>query len=245
MRWTLRHRLSRVTLLALAVLGMMVMAELASASHVRPKGATPVRVYLVPAYRQCTSSNRTHGTPLAFPSCSPPVQASNFLTVGTPDANGAGANSVGFLLLKVNPASTNNVTITSTISDVRCLPGTAAGVCNSANTAGGPDYSGGLQGNAWLRISDHYNGSSLTEAATVVDLPFPINMTCANTADTSIGGLCSIPPNAVQPALYPQGTSTRAVAQLTQIQIFDGGADGQAGTTADNTLFEVQGIFIP
>jgi hypothetical protein len=37
----------------------------------------------------------------------------------------------------------------------------------------------------------------------------------------------------------------RGVVEVAQLQIFDGGADGQAGTTADNTLFGVQGVFIP
>ena len=74
----------------------------------RPKGATPLRVPFVPAFKACAApGNRTHGSPLAFPSCAPPVQESNYLTVGTPDANGAAANSVGSLLAKVkatNPA---------------------------------------------------------------------------------------------------------------------------------------------
>ena len=42
------------------------------ARHVRPKGATPWRVPLVPAYEPCTAPNRTHGPPLAFGSCNPP-----------------------------------------------------------------------------------------------------------------------------------------------------------------------------
>jgi hypothetical protein len=29
------------------------------------------------------------------------------------------------------------------------------------------------------------------------------------------------------------------------VQVYDGGADGVASTTADNTLFMDQGIFIP
>ena len=69
----------------------------------RPKGATPLRVPLVPAYNQCTAPNRVHGPPLAFPSCSAPTQTSQHLTVGTPDANGKAANSVGFLRLSVVP----------------------------------------------------------------------------------------------------------------------------------------------
>ena len=54
----------------------------------RPAGATPLRVPLVPAYEPCSSPSLNHGPPLAFPSCGPPVQASDHLTVGTPDANG-------------------------------------------------------------------------------------------------------------------------------------------------------------
>ena len=69
----------------------------------RPKGATPLRVPLVPAYNQCTAPNRVHGPPLDSPSCSPPAQSSQHLTVGTPDANGRAAKSVGFVRLAVRP----------------------------------------------------------------------------------------------------------------------------------------------
>ena len=40
--------------------------------YVRPAGATPMRVSLVPAFEQCASSNRTHGPPLAFPRATRP-----------------------------------------------------------------------------------------------------------------------------------------------------------------------------
>ena len=36
----------------------------------------------------------------------------------------------------------------------------------------------------------------------------------------------------------------RAVWQLGQIQVLDGGPDG-AAATADNSLFAVQGVFVP
>jgi hypothetical protein len=36
----------------------------------------------------------------------------------------------------------------------------------------------------------------------------------------------------------------RAVVEIGQLSISDGGADGNV-STADNTVFEVQGIFIP
>jgi hypothetical protein len=243
----MRLNRKRIPLLVLAAaIGAMALAmvQSAGATHVRPKGATPLRASIVPAYKACTAPNRTHGAPLAFPSCNPPVQTSNFLTVGSPDANGAGANSVGFILLKVKTTSPEDVLITSSLSDVRCKAATAASVCTSANAADGPDYSGGLQGNAIIRISDHYNGPGLNEAATVQDIPFPVNTSCANTAATTEGGLCSVSTSANATVPGSVKDLQRAVVEIAQLQVNDGGADGQVATT-DNTLFEVQGIFIP
>jgi len=222
----------------------MVLVQAASATHVRPKGATPLRASVVPAFKACATPNRTHGAPLAFPSCNPPVQASNFLTIGSPDANGAGANSTAFILLKVKQTSPEDVLITSQGTDIRCLPATAATVCTSANASDGPDYSGGVQGNATIRISDHYNGPTLTDAATVVDIPFPVNGTCANTVSTSVGGQCDTSTSANAVVVGSVKDTQRGVIEIAQLQIFDGGADGNV-TTTDNTLFGVQGIFIP
>ena len=78
----LRARTAVPLTLAVAALFIMVVAEFASATHPRPKGATPFRVSIVPAYNQCAAPNRTHGPPLAFPSCNPPVQSSSSLTIG-------------------------------------------------------------------------------------------------------------------------------------------------------------------
>jgi hypothetical protein len=231
--------------LAVGALGLMVVSQLASASHVRPKGATPLRASLVPSFKACAAPNRTHGAPLAFPSCNPPVQTSNFLTIGSPDANGAGANSSGYILLVVDAVPPEDVLITSEITDVRCKAATSATVCNSANGTDGPDYSGQVQGTAMIRISDHYNGPGLNEAATVTDIPFPVNGQCANTTSTTIGGTCTT--NTTANAVVPGSVkdAQRGVVEIQQLQINDGGTDGQVSTTADNTLFEVQGIFIP
>jgi hypothetical protein len=233
--------------LALGALGVMAATQIAGASHPRPAGATPLRTSFVPAYKQCTTPNRTHGAPLAHPSCNAPVQASNFLTLGSRDANGAGANSVGFMLVKVVPHSCcppQDVAISASISDVRCKAGAPANVCSGPNTADGPDYSGELQGNATIRITDHNSGPNFNEAATVVDIPFPVNMACAGTSSTATGGTCSVTSTAV--AVVPEvAEPARAVVEFTQMLVFDGGSDGQAGTTTDNTLFEVQGIFVP
>jgi hypothetical protein len=200
----------------------------------------------VPAYEKCTSPNTRHGSPLSFPSCSPPGQASDFLTVGTPDANGAGANSMGIMELRVKATPPEELRLALNISDVRCKAATNASVCNNPNAADGPDYSGELQGNATIRISDHYNGPNLNEAATVIDIPMPVNAVCSNTADTSVGGFCTIQTSG-GPLVAPIPdwiTGQRVVVELGQIQVFDGGQDGSVATQ-DNTLFEVHGIFFP
>jgi hypothetical protein len=230
--------------IGLAMLSLMIMVQLAGATHPRPIAASPLRVSLVPAYEQCASPNRTHGPPLDSPSCNPPVQTSDFLTVGTPDANGAAANSAGFVRIKVVPhqcCPPEDVKVTGTISDVRCKAGTTP--CGNANNVGGADYAGQLEMDATVRLSDHNNGPHQNEAATMVDIPFPVSMSCGNTSDPSIGGLCSVTTSPL--TLVPEsGVPARAVVGITQIQVFDGGADGFIGSD-DNTLFMNQGIFIP
>jgi hypothetical protein len=232
--------------LGICALGVLVLSQVADATHVRPKGATPMRVPLVPAFNQCTSPNRTHGSPLAFPSCNPPVQSSNFLTVGTPDANGAGANSMGFLLVRVKETDPQDIFWTLTITDVRCRPATSASVCGSPNSAGGPDYAGQIQANMTVRLTDHYNGPSLTEAATVQDFPNPIQAPCASTSDPSVGSTCSVSFCTVVCFDPPRNDigGQRSVVEFGQIYVFDGGPDGQVATK-DNTVFMRQGAFVP
>src|SRR5688572_9338293 len=115
-------RSMRALTLVGGLVACLVFTAPVQATHPRPKGATPVRVSLVPAFNACTAPNRTHGPPLAFPSCSPPAQSSAYLTVGTPDANGAAANSAGFFRLDVHPGATDNISTGVEISDVRCKP---------------------------------------------------------------------------------------------------------------------------
>ena len=247
---TIRKRMVLPLALALGALGMMVVATAANATHPRPKGANPLRASLVPAYNACTAPNRTHGTPLAFPSCNPPVQTSSSLTIGSPDANGAAANSIGFIKISVvagapGPPEDSDVNIQANITDVRCKAGVAA--CGSANAADGADYTGELQANAMIRITDHFNAVAPgggTDPATVVDIPFPVNTPCTATASTAIGSTCAVDTtaNAVVPGAVKD--TKRAIVETAQITVDDGGTDG-VSATAPNTLFGVQGIFIP
>jgi hypothetical protein len=206
-------------------------------AYARPKGASPLRVPLVPAYQQCTAADMTHGPPLAFPSCSSPDQASPNLTVGTPDANGPAANSIGFVRLVTIPGVPSTTTtdeadvnVEVSISDVR-------------ETAGLGDYTGELNQVTTLRITDRANGSG-NESGTVQDTPLAVPVPCTATPDTARGSNCSVSTSmdALYPGSVPEGK--RSIWALGQVQLFDGGSDGVAAT-AGNSLFAVQGVFAP
>ncbi len=203
----------------------------------RPKGASPLRVSLVPAYKSCSAPNRTHGTPLAFPSCNPPDPESQFLTVGTPDSNGKAAKSIGFVRFGVIPGEPEtsedeaDVLIAVSLTDVR-------------RQGDLDDYSGELEAAPTLRITDKQNGATGDEPATVSDLAFPVTVPCAGTTDTTVGATCAVTTTAdsVLPGTVSEGK--RAIWELGQIEVFDGGPDGLT-STEDNTLFARQGIFVP
>jgi hypothetical protein len=233
-----------VVVLTAALGTVLVSAQLSSATHVRPKGASPMYVPIVVAYKACTAPNSNHNGGVPGPSCVPPTQESNFLTVGTPDANGAGANAVAFIKVTVKATSPEDVLISSNGTDIRCKPATSATVCNSPNAADGPDYSGQLQGTNQIRITDHWNGASGTDTGTVADLPFPVNGSCVNTASTSVGATCSAntSANATVPGAVADGK--RGNVEIQTIQVNDGGINGIAGAPG-STRFGTQGIFIP
>jgi hypothetical protein len=201
--------------------------------YARPKAASPVRVSLVPAFTQCTAPNRTHGPPLAFDSCAPPVQQSSSVTVGTPDANGAGASSAGSARLGVvpgdpgTPADEADVKLSVSVSDVR-------------NQGDLSDYTGELEAVAMARITDR-DGD---EPSTIEDFSFAATAPCAATGASTVGATCSVDTtfNAIVPGSAAEGT--HSIWQLGQVQVFDGGADGDV-ETAPNALFAVQGVFVP
>jgi hypothetical protein len=239
--------------LALSAAALTTAAPPALAGHVRPQGASPIRASLVPAFDQCSASNREHGTPLAFPSCAPPSQASSFLTIGTPEVNGAAPNSTGSLKLKAipgipGPPDDSDILVKGQVSDVRCNTGTTA--CGNTNDVAGADYTGELQVSLVIRITDHFNSTppigGFFEPATVIDVAFPVDVPCANTAATTVGGLCDVDTsfNAVLPAVADNMSGRRTVIELPQAQVLDGGVDGDV-STEDNTVFAVPGVFVP
>ena len=223
----------------------------------RPKGATPLLVALVPAYTKCTAPNRLHGPPALGggtedAACAPPAQTSGFLTVGTPDAAGGAANSNGVVRVDAvigapGPPEDSDIRVTVSVTDVRCK--TAIAACGAANAAGGADYTGELTPNAELRVTDNFNGIAAgggTLGATGQDflLGGTVQVPCAATASTAIGAACSVSTtlNAIAGGTVLDGK--RGVWQLGQVEVLDGGSDGEASTTP-NGRFAVQGIFVP
>ncbi len=208
--------------------------------YIRPKTATRVRIPLVPAFKGCTSANRQHGPPLGFGSCSPPVLRSDYLTLGAPDVNGKVANSTGSVSFSAfagnpaTPADEADVNIEMSLTDVRKQTDLS-------------DYTGQLQINTLVRITDKHNDEFAgggTDPATVNDFPLNVPVTCAATPDTTVGGACGVATtlDAVVPSLIKEGV--RSSWQLGQVQLFDGGSDGLV-STAPNTLFARQGVFVP
>jgi glucose/arabinose dehydrogenase len=205
----------------------------------RPGSATPVRVSLVPAYQQCSAPNRTHGPPLEWGSCAPPVERSAQLTVGTSDANGEDANSSGFVRLAVKPgdpdpsADEADVRLVFELTDVRRRSGLA-------------DYTGELRASVATRITDKDNPPPVSGASdgTVADNSFAFTAPCTETSSTAIGATCAATTTveAITPGAIKEGK--RAIWQLGAIEVFDGGPDGDADTTP-NTLFATQGVFVP
>jgi virginiamycin B lyase len=204
----------------------------------RPKGASPLRVSLVPAFNPCDAPNTRHGAPLSAGSCTPPVQASSFLTVGTPDVNKAAANAVASVRFAAvtgdpaTPADEADVTLEVSASDVRL-----------AATLG--DYTGELQANVRLRLEDRGSGPAFDEPATVQDFVYRFTVPCQTTVSTTVGSTCALATSAdaIQPGSVKE--KARTIWQLGQVSLFDGGPDGVASTAAGNTVFETQGIFVP
>ena len=203
--------------------------------YVRPQSATPIRVSLVQAYQPCTTPNRTHGPPLAFDACHPPRSESPNLVTSQGEAR---PNSVGSFRLGV---LVGDPLTAADEADVRIR----LRLTHVMNAADASDYLGELRAAVEMRITDRLNGPSATEEGTVSDIPFGFVVPCVATDSTSLGSECALTTTAE--AIVP-GFATersRAVHGLGPLRVFDGGPDGDADTPAGDSLFAVQGVFVP
>jgi hypothetical protein len=111
------------------------------------------------------------------------------------------------------------------------------------NTSPYTDYAGEVQGVIGLRITDSFNGPNLTGPATAADLSVPFTVACTPTGG-SFGSDCNVSTTLDTLTANTVRENKRAVWQLAQMQVFDGGPDGDADT-GPNTLFMTQGTFAP
>jgi hypothetical protein len=216
----------------------------------RPKGASPLRVPLVPAYNACltANANRTHGPALVFPSCSPPSRSSSVVTVGSPDVvgNGFTANSISSVRFKVvngnasTEANEADVLAVVKITDARQNP-------TPAN-----DYTGRLSIRTNLQITDNRNAAEQPEPATTTVFPLEWAIQCVATGSTTIGGDCTATTsmNAILPGAVLE--SKRSIWELGQTIVRDPGPNGTGFASCpptcgdgDEGTFMRSGIFVP
>ena len=211
----------------------------------RPKGASPVRIALVPAYAACSSPNRQHGPALAFASCAPPVQSSSTLTVGTNDANGLPPNSVSsarFLAVPGNVATEADeatINMIMAVTDVRNNPALT-------------DYSGSVMMSMDVKITDNRNSTEMPEPGTTQTFPLRFSVPCVTNTDPNQGSACNLSTDI--DALLPGAVveSRRNMWEIGQVTVMDAGPNG-TGVDAcpptcgngDETVFMREGIFIP
>jgi hypothetical protein len=196
----------------------------------RPKGTNPLELSLVPAYQPCVAPNRTHGPPLAFPSCAPPQRAPGQLTVGTADSNQRPTKSVSIVRMRALPgipsttADEADIKLSGTVNDVRLASDLS-------------DYTGNLEARMSLRITDkdntpHPGGPG---AATTQDLTYSFPIPCSATADTTNGGDCTFDTTAEAFVPGIAKETRRSIWELGALRVHDGAGN----------LFMTQGVFVP
>jgi hypothetical protein len=247
---TASRKLWAVAAAAIAIAVFAIFAASAPSAHgagyPRPKGATPMRMSLVPVFERCNSpagggrrANNTHGAPLGNPSCNDPELVSGQLTIGSPDANGKQANSTGnlkYIVIPDNtatPADEADVRVDFDLTDVRLAPGLA-------------DYPGELLLDLESRFTDGANGPAQNEPGTVEDFFWEAPVSCVTTASTSVGSNCSL--HTTVDALVPNTIKAgkRMIwEEVDHPHIWDGGGDWTASTKDDNLAFQTMGLFIP
>jgi hypothetical protein len=145
-----------------------------------------------------------------------------------------------------DPATTADeadVAITTRVTDVRCKAALAP--CTGGTLS---DYTGTIEPVLTINFTDSYNGGTGNESATgappVFQPPFRAVVPCAATAGTAIGSTCSLTTSVDALVSGAVKEGKRAVWELGQIRVLDGGSDGSPAND-ERTTFATQGLFAP
>jgi TolB protein len=211
--------------------------------YVRPAGATPVYVPLVPGYKECRiygdeEPYRRHGAPLSHPSCEPNFYDFRPVVVGTPDVNGKPAIASGFARFQVIAGDPETV---ADEADVRIrVHQTDLRIWRSPYA----DATGTLVIYTDLRVTDTRNDGGGTDgSATVVDHRLYAGAPCVSTAGPE-GATCSLETSAdaITPGLVREGR--RAIWELGQVRAYHSFTLGDPHIVNDQVMF-TQGLFVP
>jgi plastocyanin len=198
----------------------------------RPGSASPLRVSLVPEYRQCTTPNSTHVTPLNLASCNPAQEQSALLTTAPP---GSGSGFVKMTSLPGVPGGADDadINISSTTTSVR-------------RRSDGTAYTGRAILHTAIRLTDMANGPGVNSSGTAQDAQFSLPVDCTS-------GTCGL--NTTADTLVPNFAreGKRTIIDSLSVNLKDAGADGSIGAascapncgTGDEQIFMRQGVFLP
>jgi hypothetical protein len=216
-------------------------------THDHPRVASPLKVSLVPNYRQTISATQcqarggtpsSHGAPLSLGSCNPPAFAA-----GTQAHIGRDPSQAP------PPQSNSWASYTVVYGDTDSINGDQADMAlgaslNDIRTAGGSPYDPNPSGAdltllTRIRITDRFNGASQSDPATVQDVEYGTPIVCSASSPT-----CSLntSADAITPNTIRENKGT--VIQVFRFRVNDSGVNGTRGD-ADDRTFATQGIYIP
>jgi Tol biopolymer transport system component len=215
----------------------------------RPSSANKIYLTLVAAQKQCFTPNSNHRGTISSDACVPTVPGSDYLRMGSTAKGSVRIKAFcnGGAAGEVPPCSTTSGDqldgkIDVSLDDVRCV-GTSGG-CSAALA----DYTNSLLFDARFRITDRNVAGGMT-FGTMTEYDLRFNVPCSTTPSPTIGSTCSIT-TSIDAAIGGNTAITelkRAMWELTgnggAVKLYDGGADGSAGTFLDNTLFANAGLF--
>jgi hypothetical protein len=208
-----------------------------------PASTSSLTVALVPSFRQTISSTQctsrggltsSHQPPFALLSCNPPAFAA-----GTQAHFGAAASGSAQLTAipgnLATAADEADVGASASLDDVRASSATGADYDPSPSA---PDATLAVK----VRITDLLNGASLSQAATVSDLEFPVPMSCTATVGP-MGSNCSVTTtvDSVTPGAITEAKAS--VLAAFRVRLNDAGANGTRGDSDDRN-FAMQGIYV-